>query len=575
MTSPREVAELLEVAARWRAAEPDAAHVEELDRVVRRADPAELAEMFGRQLGFGTAGLRAPMGPGPNRMNAVTVARAATGFGRYLLDIGAPSVARTAPPLVVIGHDARHHSPEFARVAADRLRALGVRVASFDEPVPTPLTAVAIRALDADAALMITASHNPAADNGMKVYAADGAQIVAPADREIAARIDAVAVDGALLRDDARDGSQPTGRTPFDRGDPALVLVGPSGDGSPVDDYLVAAGRITATRRWAPMRVAATALHGVGATLAGRAIAGMAGVELSWEPTQHDPDPDFPTVADPNPERIETLGALLDHATDIGADVALALDPDADRLAVALPDAEGTWRPLTGDEVGAVLAADLLEHSAEVGADRLIATTIVSSRLVPAMCAAAGVHHVETLTGFKWLCRPGLEHPEWLQLLLYEEALGYAVGADARDKDGITAALAALVAIGTPRRAGRSAWDVLDDLARAHGAHVTGNGSIRRTRGGQDGPGPMAALLDATVLGGVAVRGLDRPSPDVARLLLEDDTRVIVRPSGTEPKVKYYVETIEAVVDDPAAARQLASARQQPVVDELVALLRR
>ncbi len=567
MRSPLEVAELLEVAARWRAAEPDPAHLEELDRVVGRAEPAELMELFGRELTFGTAGLRAPMGPGPNRMNAVVVARAATGFGQYLLD------TCVTAPLVVIGHDARHHSLEFARVAADRLRALGVHVEHFDEPVPTPLTAFAIGDRGADAALMITASHNPAADNGMKVYAADGAQIVAPTDREIAARIHALPVDGTLHDAAPPDApSRPT-PTPLDEAATARVLSGPSGDGPPVHGYLAAAERVAAARRWAPMRVAATALHGVGAALATRAIDDMAGVELSWEPTQHDPDPDFPTVADPNPERAATLGALLQHATRIGADVALALDPDADRLAVALPDAEGAWRPLTGDEVGALLAADLLAHSAGLGADRLVATTVVSSRLVPAMCAAAGVHHVETLTGFKWLCRPGLEHPQWHQLLLYEEALGYAVGAEARDKDGITAALAVLVAIGAQRLDGRSAWDVLDDLARIHGAHVTDNGSVSRPRGTEDDLEPIARLLAASTLGGVAVRGLDRPTADVVRLLLEDDTRVIVRPSGTEPKVKYYVETIEAVEGDVDSARRLAATRQRPVVDEIVAIL--
>jgi phosphomannomutase len=559
-----EVAELLDEAARWRAAEPDPTHLEQLDLAVGRADPAELAELFGRQLTFGTAGLRAPMGPGPNRMNAVVVARAATGFGEFLLDTCATT------PLVVIGHDARHRSPGFARVAAERLRVLGVRVELFDGPVPTPLVAFAVRARGADAALMITASHNPAADNGMKVYAADGAQIIAPTDREIAARIHALPIERVTLGAAAPAATSSTGRRRVAGSAAAVVLAGAAGDGAPTDGYLAAAARVTAGRRWTPMTVAATALHGVGATLADRAIGPLAGIELSWEPTQRDPDPDFPTVVDPNPERADTLEALLHHATRIGADVALALDPDADRLAVALPDPEGAWRPLTGDELGALLADDLLTHSEGFGADRLIATTVVSSRLVPAMCAAAGVHHVETLTGFKWLCRPGLAHPEWQQLLLYEEALGYAVGPDARDKDGITAALAALVAIGAPRLEGRSAWDVLDDLARAHGAHVTCNGSIRRARGVEDGLGPV---LGATALGGLAVRGLDRPATDVVRLLLEDATRVVVRPSGTEPKVKYYVETIEAVEVEVDPARRVAAARQQPVVDELVALL--
>jgi phosphomannomutase len=303
----------------------------------------------------------------------------------------------------------------------------------------------------------------------------------------------------------------------------------------------------------------------------------MAGIELHHVAAQRDPDPDFPTVADPNPEHADTLAALLELAEAVDADVALALDPDADRLAVALPRPDGRWCPLGGDRTGAFLAADLLAHSASGPTDppRLIATTLVSSRLVPAMCAASGVHHVETLTGFKWLCRPGLAHPEWHQLLLYEEALGYAVGPDARDKDGITAALAVLVAVGAQRLAGRSVWDVLDDLALAHGAHVQRNGSVRR-RGDAEHVDVLLDRLATTTLGGIAVRGLDRPTRDIVRMELEDRTRVIVRPSGTEPKVKHYVEaieTVEASDGGPAAARARATARLAPVVDELIARL--
>lgn len=554
------VEELLGVAARWRAVEPDARHREQLDRAAGRADPDELEELFGRELAFGTAGLRAPMGPGPNRMNAVVVARAATGFARYLLDVC------DGAPLVVVGHDARHHSAEFARVVARRLTALGVRVELFDAAVPTPLVAFVLRAHGADGALVVTASHNPATDNGLKVYGADGAQITSPTDREIAEHIGRVPLD--VDRRDLATTTSVVGRAP-------VALGGADGDRAPVPEYLRAAGAVTAGRRWAPLRVAATALHGVGAGLLDRAVGTMAGIELQHVTTQRDPDPDFPTVADPNPEHPETLAALLELAEHIDADVALALDPDADRLAVALRASDGEWRPLSGDQTGAVLAADLLAHSASgpVAPPRLVATTIVSSRLVPAMCAAAGVHHVETPTGFKWLCRPGLAHPEWHQLLLYEEALGYAVGPDTRDKDGITAALALLVAVGTQRLAGRSAWDVLDDLALAHGAHVQRNGSVRRRGDGEHVDVLLDRVAATTGLGGVPVRSLDRPARDIVRMELEDRTRVIVRPSGTEPKVKHYVEAIEAADGDPAAARFRAAARLEPVVDDLLARL--
>lgn len=551
------VQELLGVAADWRAVETDPLHLEQLDLAIERSDPDELEELFGRELTFGTAGLRAPMGPGPNRMNAVVVARAATGFGRHLL------AARGAAPLVVVGHDARHHSAEFARVASYRLEAVGVRVEQFDAAVPTPLAAFAVRAREADGALVVTASHNPATDNGLKVYAADGAQITSPTDRQIAEEIRQVAL--------AVDLDEPGAPVPVELG-------GPRSDRSPLPEYLRAARRTTGGRRWAPLRVAATSLHGVGADLLDRAVGAMAGIELHHVDAQRDPNPDFPTVSDPNPEHPATLAALLELADRIDADVALALDPDADRLAVALPGPDGGWRPLSGDQTGAVLAADLLAHTPSGPTDppRLIATTIVSSRLVPAMCATAGVHHVETLTGFKWLCRPGLAHPQWRQVLLYEEALGYAVGADARDKDGITAAMALLVAVGSQHLAGRSAWEVLDDLAVAHGAHVQRNGSVRRRGAGERVDELLDRLAATTSLGGIAVRNLDRPAQDIVRMELEDRTRVIVRPSGTEPKVKHYVEAIETVApagDDPAAARSRADDRLEPVVDELLARL--
>jgi phosphomannomutase len=276
---------------------------------------------------------------------------------------------------------------------------------------------------------------------------------------------------------------------------------------------------------------------------------------------------------------------VVDLADQLDADVALALDPDADRLAIALPDADRSWRVLSGDELGALLAAHLL--SVTHGPDRLIASTVVSSRLVPAMCRAAGIHHVETLTGFKWLCRPGLSHPQWHQLLLYEEALGYAVGPDVRDKDGITAALVALDGIARWRSEGRSAWEVLDGLARRHGAHVTRNGSIRRASPGDEDDGSRDAMVarlrarQAAGLGGAVVVEADRPAPDVVRWHLAEGTRVLVRPSGTEPKVKYYVEAIEPVAGTGtdtdtgaiADARATATARADLVVADLVDVL--
>lgn len=544
--------ELLATARRWRDADPDPVTRAQMDAVIARADPAQLDELVGRELEFGTAGLRAPLGPGPNRMNRLVVRRTAVAVAGHLADRCAH------PPRVVVGYDARHGSARFAQDLAEVLSAHGVHVERFDEPVPTPLVATTLRDRHADAALMITASHNPATDNGIKLYAADGAQIIGPTDRDVARRLREVPLAVAASVGAVR-GVEPGAVT---------ALPGPSSGGEVVERYLERAAALVRGRRWAPLRVAHTSLHGVGHQLLSMTLAGMPGVEGVAVTTQQHPDPDFPGVPSPNPEEPGTLDELLDLARRIDADVALGLDPDADRLAVALPEpATGVWCALTGDQVGALLAADHLARS-DPREDRLITTTIVSSRLVPAMCAAAGVHHVETLTGFKWLCRPGMAHPQWHQLLMYEEALGYAVGDDARDKDGITAAVAVLAAIGGWRLAGTSAWAVLDDLARRHGAHVTRNGSIR-----------LSSLEQTTpeALGGVGVVAADRPAPGITRLELAERTRVIVRPSGTEAKVKYYVEAIEPVsgtdADAPARARAAAQLRLDRIVGDLLAHL--
>lgn len=523
-----------------------------MDDVIARADPAELEDIVGTELEFGTAGLRAPLGPGPNRMNRLVVRRTAVAVAEHLVDRCAHA------PRIVVGHDARHGSARFARDVAEVLSAHGVHVERFDEPVPTPLVATTLLDRHADAALMVTASHNPATDNGIKFYASDGAQIIGPTDEEVARRLRevplAVAATGGAVR-----GVEPGTVT---------TLPGPSSGGEVVERYLERAAALVRGRRWAPLRVAHTSLHGVGHQLLSMALADMPGIECVSVTAQQRPDPGFPGVPSPNPEEPGTLDELLDLARRIDADLALALDPDADRLAVALPEpATGSWCVLTGDQVGALLTASLLEAT-DPSAERLVTTTIVSSRLVPAMCAAAGVHHVETLTGFKWLCRPGMAHPTWRQLLMYEEALGYAVGHGARDKDGITAAVAVLAAVGGWQLAGTSAWTVLDDLARRHGAHVTRNGSIR-----------LRSHQEATPaeLGGVRVVGADRPAPGIIRLELAERTRVIVRPSGTEAKVKYYVEAIEPVggtdAGAPARARAAAELRLDRIVGDLLAHL--
>lgn len=557
--------ELLSAAAEWRDADPDPVTRAAMDRMIERRDPLELLDHVGAELEFGTAGLRGPLGPGPNRMNRLVVRRTVTGLAQHLL----ATVTDAATRGVVVGHDARHGSPEFAEEACEVLTAHGVRVHRFDEPVPTPLVVSSVTWLGAAAGIVVTASHNPAADNGMKVVWEDGAQIVPPVDegiRAVAAAVPLVPADVAPAPPDE------------------LVhhLGGAGGQEPAVAAYLSRVCSLVAPRPAQVIRVATTALHGVGAELLERALRAAGHTDVHAVASQRDPDPDFPTVAAPNPEEPGALDALLALAADTDADVALANDPDADRLALALPEPGAGWRTLTGDETG-VLLLDHLLRTTPGGPNRLVATTMVSSRLASRMCAAAGVHFRETQTGFKWLCRPGLAHPEWTQVLLYEEALGYAIGPDARDKDGIAAALVALDLVARLRSTGRTVWDVLDDLARSHGAHVQSNGSIALGGTGADVGVPVTSegLMERLIgrppgsLGGVAVDGSAVIVPGLVRLELADRTRLMVRPSGTEPKLKYYCEAVEPVLPGQpvAQARATAQGRLGRIVADLGDLL--
>ncbi len=496
--------------------------------------------MTGR-LTFGTAGIRGPYGPGAGHMNTEVVHDTVRG----VLDELWAEHRGHGRPLVVVGRDARHGSAELAAEAVDTLVDGGADVAVFSGVVPTPLLARSLVHLSASAGLMVTASHNPATDNGMKVYWSDGAQIVSPRDADIEARI-------ALLDAD---------RPAHPRGHGTIRDLGTVADGSPMVEAYVRDTLDAHPGDLAAARVAYTPLHGVGGELFER-VAAAAGIEALPVRSQREPDPDFPGLPSPNPEESGVLDELLATASDGRVDVGVALDPDADRLALVVPSPAG-WRQLGGDELGALLAHHLLGTTA-TRPDRFVASTVVSSRLVPRMCTAAGVRHVETLTGFKWLSRPGLAHPEWSQVLLYEEALGYAVGPHDRDKDGISAALVAVAAVTALARSGRSVDDLLDELAVEHGAVVTRNGSI------PTGASSPSAIAAPTTLGGVEVVTDDRPGPDVQRWLLADDTRVIVRPSGTEPKLKYYCEAIVPVVGgDVTGARAEGARRTDVVVEDL------
>ncbi|MDH4171331.1 MAG: phospho-sugar mutase [Acidimicrobiia bacterium] len=507
----------------WIAIDPDAAHRAELEALLEAGDEPALEARFGQALRFGTAGLRGALGAGSNRMNEVTVARAAMALLRWR-----PQAS------VVIGYDARHGSRRFAEVTAQVVAGSGGRPLLIDAVTPTPVLAFAVRDQQADLGVMVTASHNPPADNGYKVYRADGAQLIPPADREIEAEMDAVADDAIrpfLGVDQVLSGVTLDHRALIGRYLDAVV----PGEavGHPV--------------------VAYTPLHGVGADVFAAALERV-GLEAHVVASQARPDPDFPTVAFPNPEEPGALDALLELATVQGADVALAHDPDADRLAMAVPTDRG-WEALTGNELGALLADHRLATTR--GQERLVVTTVVSSRLLAKLAAENGVRFEETLTGFKWVMRPAIE-TDLTFVFGYEEALGYAVNDLVRDKDGISAGLVALAAIERLRTMDLTPRQRLDELARHHGLHVSDQRTL--VFDGPDASDRMAGVMNRirtggwSDVGGRAVvdtvdfaDGSHDPGTDLLRFDLEDGSRIQIRPSGTEPKLKLYGEVVLAV----------------------------
>jgi len=544
------MSDLTDRARAWAAEDPDEHTRAELETLVAAAetDPAaaaDLADRFDGRLEFGTAGLRGALGAGPNRMNRVVVIRAAAGLAAYLLDQGHQGGT------VVVGYDARHCSDVFAEDTAAVMVGAGLKAVLLPRPLPTPLLAYAIRALGCVAGVMVTASHNPPQDNGYKVYLGDGSQIVPPADAEISARIDAVGPLAGVRRAGG-----------WTRLGEEVVEAYLSDVGGLVDD-----GPRDLTTVYTP-------LHGVG----GETVAVV--MERAGFPAPHvataqaEPDPDFPTVAFPNPEEPGAMDLAMALAAEVGADVVVANDPDADRCAVAVPDAHG-WRMLRGDEVGALLGDHLLRS----GTRGVYANSIVSSTLLGKLAAAHGQPHRETLTGFKWIGRvEGLAYG-------YEEALGYCVAPGlVRDKDGVSALLLVVDLAARLKAEGRTLTDRLDDLAREHGLHATDQLSVRVTDLSLI-TAAMERLRSAppATLGGLKVERVDDlaegsadlPPTDGLRFRLAEDARVIVRPSGTEPKIKCYLEVVVPVDADEAdgvdAARISAAGRLDAIRGDLAA----
>ena len=498
-------------------------------------DPERLTERFTGRLQFGTAGLRAAVGAGPQRMNRLVVRQAAAGLGTYLLDTDPRARSRG----VMVGYDARRKSDLFALDTARVLAAMGIPVRLFDRLVPTPVLAWSITETAAAAGVVVTASHNPPADNGYKVYLGDGAQIVPPHDSSISACID---------RHD------PTDIVLADVDDDLITRVGDE----LVEAYVATAPNVRRRPDVEGVPVAYTALHGVGGEVVVRAFEAAGLPTPAVVESQFEPDGTFPTVSFPNPEEPGAMDLLLATAAATGAHVAIANDPDADRLGAAIPQADGSWRRLGGDEIGWLFADYLLAHTD--GDARLVITTLVSSSLLSKMARSHGVTAAETFTGFKWIARTVHDYPDHRFIFGYEQALGYLVAARPLDKDGITAAVLFAEMAAVAAADGRTMQQWLDDIAAEYGRHVLADASVRMSP--SDAAERVAALRKSPPdeIGGRAVVTVEEyPEADLLRFDLDGGVRVQIRPSGTEPKVKLYGEAVD---DDPG-----------PYVEALAALL--
>jgi len=536
-------ADLFEAARTWLAEDPDPDTQAELAALLVDNDVDAIADRFSGRLQFGTAGLRGALGAGPNRMNRAVVLRAAAGLAAYVRARGGGAV--------VIGYDARHKSDVFAHDTAAVMEGAGLRAMVLPRPLPTPVLAFAIRHLGAAAGVMVTASHNPPQDNGYKVYLGDGSQIVPPADADISAAIDAV---GALAE--------------IRRGEEWQTL-----DDAVLEAYLDQVVSLVDAASPRDLGLAYTPLHGVGGAVVAEAFRRAGFAAPSVVSAQERPDPDFPTVSFPNPEEPGAMDLALAVGRDTAADLVIANDPDADRCAVAVRDHAGDYRMLRGDEVGVLLGVHLLRR----GARGTFAASIVSSSLLGRVAAEAGLPFTETLTGFKWIARvPGLAYG-------YEEALGYCVDpGGVRDKDGVSAALMVAELAATEKAAGRTVQDVLDDVALRHGVYATDQLSVRVTDLA-DIEAAMARLRarPPATLGGRAVESVEDlaegigglPPTEGLRYRLAGGARVIVRPSGTEPKLKCYLEVVEPVAGSLVEARASAAAVLAAISTDLTAAL--
>lgn len=521
---------LIAEVTKWIEEDPDEQTRTQLKKLLEEKNFTELESCFSGFLEFGTAGLRGPLGPGPSRMNRAVVTKTAAGIARYMKKRGMKSV--------VIGRDARYGSEDFTRDTAEIMQGAGFDVYVLPRPLPTPVLAYTTRALKCDVGIMVTASHNPPQDNGYKVYLGgtvdgvfyDGSQIIAPADKQISKEISEV---------------PPLPTLPRAQGWSVLSE-------SDVDAYIAATAKL-ATKP-GELKIVYTAMHGVGTETLTKVFqrAGFAAPILVT--AQANPDPDFPTVAFPNPEEPGAIDLALQTAKEVDADLVIANDPDADRCAVAIKDGALDWRMLRGDEVGALLGEYIASRNPAAGS--VMANSIVSSTILSKIAKHYGVNFTETLTGFKWLSKlPNL-------CFAYEEALGYAVDTNSvNDKDGISAALVIAQLASDLAGHGKTIADLLNEIWQRHGFHATRQISVRTTSVEQIA-GILGVFRNQTpkeVAGFNLIRFDDLEAPtdglpptNGVRMFLEGGIRIIIRPSGTEPKIKCYIEVVVEGEVEPA-----------------------
>ncbi|MCF7480191.1 phospho-sugar mutase [Vibrio sp. J1-1] len=551
----------------WLARDPDPKTREELQHLVDTNDQQEINDRFGSRLAFGTAGLRGKVGAGPNRMNRLVIQETATGLGHYLIEQVQDATSRG----VVIGYDGRPDSKQFAHDTASVLTALGIKVYLTHKVAATPIVAFGVRTLNAAAAVVVTASHNPPEYNGFKVYWENGAQIIPPQDSGIAAEINQATTKPLPLM--SLDSAKQQG-----------LLVWLEDDYYQTYRQTMNENALLTPDSSTDISIAYTAMHGVGADMAETLLADAGFKKVASVTEQREPDGTFPTVNFPNPEEAGAMDMVMALGKSVDADIACANDPDADRFAVAVKRPDGEYQMLTGDQVGSLFGDYLLEQQPNA----LVGNTIVSSRLLNSIAKVHGAEYYQTLTGFKWLTNVAMakETEQNPFLFAYEEALGYTVGNKVWDKDGLSALVAFAQLTGKLKAQGQTLWDKLEALYRQHGFYFNAQRSIALD---PKSP-PIGDKLRATPPNDIAGKkititedlktsvrtyddgseeAIDLPSSDVLIYHLDDQSRVIVRPSGTEPKLKCYYEVITDFPDNMnyEQAQQVAEAKMNELID--------